>query len=290
MRYLAAIITFVAIGTFVVLSNAFFIVQETENAIVLQFGDPVGDAALEPGLHFKLPFIQQAVHLDRRIIDLDTPPERVLSSEQRPVLIDTYVRWRIIDPLLFYQRSRTFFQADQTLTNLLRSNLRAIVGEVSFTTLLSPERAVLMERTQQAMNEQAERLGIEVVDVRILRADLPDEIEQTVFRRMRTEREALARETRARGEAEAVRIRARAERERTVTLANARRDSEIIRGEGDAERNSIFADAYGRDTDFFAFYRAMLAYQNSLGSADTRLVLSPDSDFFRYFGDPEGEE
>ena len=290
MRYLAAIITFVAIGTFVVLSNAFFIVQETENAIVLQFGDPVGDAALEPGLHFKLPFIQQAVHLDRRIIDLDTPPERVLSSEQRPVLIDTYVRWRIIDPLLFYQRSRTFFQADQTLTNLLRSNLRAIVGEVSFTTLLSPERAVLMERTQQAMNEQAERLGIEVVDVRILRADLPDEIEQTVFRRMRTEREALARETRARGEAEAVRIRARAERERTVTLANARRDSEIIRGEGDAERNSIFADAYGRDTDFFAFYRAMLAYQNSLGSADTRLVLSPDSDFFRYFGDPEGRE
>jgi membrane protease subunit HflC len=290
MRYLAAIITFVAIGTFVVLSNAFFIVQETENAIVLQFGDPVGEVALEPGLHFKLPFIQQAVHLDRRIIDLDTPPERVLSSEQRPVLIDTYVRWRIIDPLLFYQRSRTFFQADQTLTNLLRSNLRAIVGEVSFTTLLSPERAVLMERTQQAMNEQAERLGIEVVDVRILRADLPDEIEQTVFRRMRTEREALARETRARGEAEAVRIRARAERERTVTLANARRDSEIIRGEGDAERNSIFADAYGRDTDFFAFYRAMLAYQNSLGSADTRLVLSPDSDFFRYFGDPEGEE
>lgn len=290
MRYFAVGLLAIVVGAAVLLSNAFFIVHQTESAIVLQFGDPVNDEALGPGLHFKLPFVQQSVHLDRRIIDLDTPPERVLSAEQRPVLIDTYVRWRISDPLLFYQRSRTFYQADQTLTNLLRSNLRAIVGEVSFSTLLSPERSSLMERTQQAMNEQAERLGIEVVDVRILRADLPDEIEQTVFRRMRTEREALARETRARGEAEAVRIRARAERERTVTLANARRDAEVIRGEGDAERNRIFAEAYGQDEDFFAFYRAMRAYEESLNDTDTRLVISPDSEFFRYFNDPEGRE
>jgi membrane protease subunit HflC len=277
------------VGLALALSNAFFMVHQTQSAIVLQFGDPVGDEALGPGLHVKVPFVQQVYHLDRRILDLDTPPERVLSSEQRPVLIDTYVRWRIGDPLLFYQTSRTEFQGNQTLTNLLRSNLRAIVGEVTFSTLLSPERATLMQRTQELMNQQAARLGIEVVDVRILRADLPDEIEQTVFRRMRTEREALARETRARGEAEAVRIRARAERERTVILANAQRDAEIIRGQGDAERNRIFADAYGQDTDFFAFYRTMRAYERALGADDTRLILSPDSEFFEYFGDSEGD-
>lgn len=290
MRFFLAIAFIIVAAAVVTVTSAFFTVKETQSAIVLQFGDPIGEQALGPGLHLKVPFIQQVVHLDRRILDLDTPPERVLSSEQRPVLIDTYVRWRISDPLLFYQTSRTEFQADQTLTNLLRSNLRAIVGEVTFSTLLSPERGTLMDRTQQLMNEQAERLGIDVVDVRILRADLPDEIEQTVFRRMRTEREALARETRARGEAEAVRIRARAERERTVIIANAQRESEIIRGEGDAERNRIFADAYGRDEDFFAFYRAMLAYERALESEETRLVLSPDSEFFRYFRDMEGDE
>lgn len=288
MRYAAAIFLIIGIAAAIAVTNAAFIVQQTQSAIVLQFGDPVGEQALGPGLHFKVPFVQQTVHLDRRILNLDTPPERVLSAEQRPIIIDTYVRWRVNDPLLFYQRSRTLYQADQTLTNLLRSNLRAVVGEVTFETLLSPERAEIMERTQQLMNDQARRLGIDVVDVRIVRADLPDEIEQNVFGRMRTEREALARETRARGEAEAVRIRSRAERERTVTLANARRDSEIIRGEGDAERNRIFADAYSRDPDFFAFYRAMLAYEASLNAGDTRLVISPDSEFFRYFNSAGG--
>ncbi len=287
MRYFAALSLILALAGVVTVSSAAYTVQETEYAIVLQFGEPVGDAE-GPGLHWKLPFVQQVQHLDRRVLVLDTDPERVLSSEQRPIIIDTYTRWRIVDPLAFYQTTKTVGQADLNLTNLLRSNLRAIVGDVTFETLLSPERSVLMQAIQELINEQSSRWGIEIVDVRILRADLPTEIEQTVFNRMRTEREAVARESRARGRAEAIRIEARAQRDAVVLLANAERQAQITRGEGDAERNRIFAVAYGRDADFFAFYRAMLAYEEALSEENTRLVLSPDSEFFRYFGDPSG--
>jgi len=289
MRFLAAFGLIAVFGLFVTVSSALYTVQETEYAIVLQFGEPVGQVS-EPGLHFKLPFVQQVEHMDRRVLVLDTQPERMLSSEQRPIIIDTYTRWKIIDPLAFYQTTRTRTQADLNLTNLLRSNLRAVVGDVTFETLLSPERTVLMQAIQELIGEQSQRWGIEIVDVRILRADLPPEIAQTVFTRMSSEREAVARESRARGQAEALRIAARADRDAVVILANAERQAQITRGEGDAERNRIFADAYGRDTEFFAFYRAMLAYEAGLASGDTRLVLSPESEFFRYFGDPNGRE
>jgi len=289
MRFLAAFGLIAVFGLFVTVSSALYTVQETEYAIVLQFGEPVGQVS-EPGLHFKLPFVQQVEHMDRRVLVLDTQPERMLSSEQRPIIIDTYTRWKIIDPLAFYQTTRTRTQADLNLTNLLRSNLRAVVGDVTFETLLSPERTVLMQAIQELIGEQSQRWGIEIVDVRILRADLPPEIAQTVFIRMSSEREAVARESRARGQAEALRIAARADRDAVVILANAERQAQITRGEGDAERNRIFADAYGRDTEFFAFYRAMLAYEAGLASGDTRLVLSPESEFFRYFGDPNGRE
>jgi len=287
MRYFAILGMIIVVAVVATASSALYTVQETEFAIVLQFGRPVGQEDT-PGLHVKMPFIQQVERMDRRVLVLDTRPERVLSVEQRPIIIDTYTRWRIVDPLAFYQTTRTRGQADLNLTNLMRSNLRAVVGDVTFETLLSPARGQLMQDTQELINAQSERWGIEIVDVRILRADLPDEIEQTVFNRMNAERQAVARESRARGQAEALRITARAERDAVVLLANAERQAQITRGEGDAERNRVFAEAYGRDADFFAFYRAMLAYENALQNDNTRLVLSPDSEFFRYFADPMG--
>ncbi len=289
MRFIAAFGMIAVFAAVLLVSSAFYTVKETEFAIVLQFGDPIGQAD-DPGLHVKVPFLQQVEHLDRRVLVLDTRPERMLSSEQRPIIIDTYTRWRIVDPLAFYQTQRTRTQADLNLTNLLRSNLRAVIGDVTFATLLSSERSALMQSTQELIGEQSQRWGIEIVDVRILRADLPPEIEQTVFTRMSSERQAVARESRARGQAEALRIAARAERDAVVLMANAERQSQITRGEGDAERNRIFADAYGRDPEFFTFYRAMLAYEEAMGAEGTRLVLSPDSEFFRYFGDPLGGE
>ncbi len=287
MRLAIGAALILAVGLIITLANSFYMVREIDHAIVLQFGEPVARAD-GPGLHMKVPFIQQVVIMDSRILDLDTPPERILSNEQRPILIDTYVRWRIADPLLYYQRIRNEFTAGQTLTNTLRADLRAVIGEVTFSALLSPERTNLMRQTRDLMNEEALEFGIVIVDVRILRADLPAEIEQNVFERMRTEREALARETRARGESEAIRIRSRGERERVVLLAEAQREGEIMRGDGDAARNRIFAEAYGRDPEFFAFYRSMIAYERALGADSTRMVLAPDSDFFRYFADPAG--
>lgn len=289
MRLIVGLVAILVVGAVIALSNTFYMVREYEHAIVLQFGEPVGRAE-GAGLHFKVPFVQQVVLIDSRILDLDTEPERVLSNEQRPILIDAFVRWRVSDPLLYYQTLRDEFGANQTLRNTLRSNLRAVVGAEPFGALLSVERTVLMLETRNRMNVEAVNYGVEIVDVRILRADLPDEIEERVFERMRTERQALAREIEARGEAEATRIRSRAERTVTVTLANAERQAQITRGEGDAERNRIFAEAYGRDPEFFSFYRSMIAYENALGADETRMVLSPDSEFFRYFGDPSGSE
>jgi membrane protease subunit HflC len=228
--------------------------------------------------------------LDNRVLTLDTDPCQVLSAERRPVFIDTYTRWQITDPLAFYETLQTLGQARDRLTTLTTSNLLDVVGDREFQALLSPERAEIMAEIQSDVNAQVSRLGIRVVDVRILRAELPDQIAQTVYERMRTERQAEAQETRSRGRAAANRIQSAADRDRTVTLANARRDSEIIRGEGDAQRNRIFAQAYGQDPDFFAFYRAMRAYENSLNSEDTRLVISPDSEFFSYFNNPDGEQ
>lgn len=289
MRLIVGLVAVLVVGAVIALSNTFYMVREYEHAIVLQFGEPVGRAE-GAGLHFKVPFVQQVVLIDSRILDLDTEPERVLSNEQRPILIDAFVRWRVSDPLLYYQTLRDEFGANQTLRNTLRSNLRAVVGAEPFGALLTVERTVLMLETRNRMNLEAVNYGVEIVDVRILRADLPDEIEERVFERMRTERQALAREIEARGEAEATRIRSRAERTVTVTLANAERQAQITRGEGDAERNRIFAEAYGRDPEFFSFYRSMLAYENALGADETRMVLSPDSEFFRYFADPSGGE
>lgn len=286
-RYISAGFLAVVIGIGVLLANSIFTVHQTQYALVLQLGEPVR-TILEPGLKFKLPFIQNVRYFDNRILILDTDPFLVNSVERRRFLIDSYTRWRVTDPLAFYQTLPQRNQARERLTRLTTSNLTDVVAAREFQALLSPQRAEIMREVRDRVNSEVSRLGIEIVDVRILRAELPDQIAQTVYERMSSEFQAQAQEARSRGRAVAQRIQSAADRDRTILLANARRDAEIIRGEGDAERNNIFAEAYGQDPDFFVFYRTMRAYERSLSADDTRLVLSPNSDFFEYFISPEG--
>lgn len=276
----------VAIGA-VVAADTFFIVHQTKQALVLQFGDP-RRVIQEPGLHIKLPFVQEAVLLDRRILDLDTQPEEVLTSDQKRLIVDAFARFKISNPLEFYKTVTNERQGRVRLSTIFNSSLREVLAGQEFAALLSGERAGLMLAIRNEANRKASEIGVEVVDVRIRTADLPEANSQAVFQRMRAERNREAAEFRAQGQEEAQRIRSRADREVTVLLAEARRDAEIIRGQGDAERNRIFAQAFSRDPDFFAFYRSMQAYNESLSSSDTTMVLSPDSEFFRYFDDVRG--
>ncbi len=279
---------FIIVGLGLLLvSGTVFTVHETRQALVLQFGQIVR-VVQDPGLNFKVPFIQNAVYLDSRILDLNTPPEEVLASDQKRLIVDAFARWRITDPLRFYQTVNNERAARGRLSTFLNTSVRTELAEQEFATLLSGERAALMVTIRDDVNAKAAEIGVEIVDVRIRRADLPEANSQAVFSRMQTEREREAAEARAQGREIAQRIRSRADREVAVLLADSRRDSEIIRGEGDAERNKIFADAFGRDPDFFAFYRAMQAYERALQSGDTTMVLSPNSEFFRFFGDIEG--
>ena len=269
----------------ILLANALFAVHEREQAIVLQFGAPQ-KVVTEPGLNFKLPFIQNVITIDKRILDLDIAPEQVTASDQKRLEVDAFARFRIVDPLEFYISLGNESVARQRLGTILGSGLRRVLGEESFEAVVRDKRAELMERIRDQMNSQAEQFGIEVVDVRIRRADLPEANSQAIFRRMQTEREREANEFRAQGREVAQRIRANADRGVTVTLAESTRNAEIIRGEGDACRNRIFAAAFGIDPNFFAFYRSMQSYEQALMEGETTAVLSPDSEFFRYFTDP----
>ncbi len=268
--------------------NSVFIVHQTEQAIVLQFGDPKREIK-EPGLGFKTPFVQNVVYLEKRILDLDAPVEEVITSDQKQLLVDAFARFRINQPLRYYTSLRTQDQAERQLANQLNSNLRNVIAAEDFTAVISTKRSELMRRIADELNKSSQRFGIEIVDVRIKRADLPQQNSQAIYQRMETERKREAAEFRAQGQEAALRIRSSADREVTVLKAQARRDSEIIRGEGDAERNKIFAEAFGQDPDFFAFYRSMLAYEAALREGDTTMILSPDSEFFRYFGDLDGK-
>lgn len=267
-------------------------VQEGEQAILLQFGEPrvvvnrVGTE--EPGLRFKTPFVQNVEYFDKRVLDLDAPPEEIILGDQKRLVVDAYIRYRINDPLLFYQSVGNEAGARTRLGAILNASTRQVLGKVELITVLSQERAKLMREIRDLVNRQSRGFGVDVIDVRIRRADLPEENSQAVYRRMQTEREREAKEFRAQGEEESQRIRSRADRERTVILAEAQRQSDILRGEGDAEAVRIFADAFGRDTEFFAFYRSMQAYSKALKQDDTTMVLSPDSEFFRFFGNLEG--
>ena len=228
--------------------------------------------------------MQQVERLDNRILGLDAPAEEIIASDQKRLVVDSFVRYRITGALAFYQAVGNERVIRQRLNAILVSSLRRVLGEVPLSVVLTGERAELMIKIRDQVNAEALSLGVEVVDVRIKRADLPEANSQAIYARMNSEREREAREFRARGAEIGLRIRARADRERTVLLAEAQRDSQIIRGEGDATKNKVFAEAYGQDPEFFGFYRSMLAYAEALGQEDTTMVLSPDSEFFRYFG------
>ena len=260
-----------------------FIVKEVNQAIVLQFGDPKR-IIVNPGLNFKLPFIQNVVFLDKRILNLDTPPEEVIASDQKRLIVDAFARFEIVDPLKFYISVGNERVARSRLSTIINSRIRNVLGQQELQTLLSKDRTKQMALIQEGVNVEAENFGIKIVDVRIKRADLPQANSDAIYKRMQTEREREAKEFRAKGAEMAVTITSTADKEVSVILANANKDSEIMKGEGDGQRNKIFAEAFGRDPEFFAFYRAMQAYETALIGGDTSLILSPDSEFFKFFG------
>ena len=260
-----------------------FTVKEINQAIVLQFGDPKKVIA-EPGLQVKIPFIQNVVYLDRRILSLDPAPEEVIASDQKRLIVDAYARFKIVDPLKFYVSVGDERVARSRLATIINSRIRSVLGKQSLATLLSEDRTKQMAIIQEGVNAEAEKFGITIIDVRIKRADLPQANSEAIYKRMQTEREREAKEFRAKGAEMAVTITSTADKEVTVLLANAKKQSEIMKGEGDGQRNKIFANAFGKDPEFFSFYRAMQAYEKALIGGDTSLILSPDSDFFKFFG------
>ena len=286
--FLATLVLIIGIAAAGIYASA-FIVHQNEQALVLRFGEPKRVVA-EPGLNWKVPFLDTVDFFDKRILDIDTAPQEVTASDQKRISVDAFARYRIVDPLLFFQTIRDERNARSRLEPIIISALRRVLGGATFQDLVRDKRELLMKRIAQQVNEEGKDFGLQVVDVRIKRADLPKANSESVFARMRAEREREAAEFRANGAAEANRLRATADREVTVIKAEAFRKSEQIRGEGDGERNRIFAEAYGRDPEFFAFYRSMQSYEQSLRSGDTRFVISPDSDkfreYFRYFSDP----
>ena len=275
-------IALVVAGVFMTLSAA-FIVDQREQVLVLQFGDPRRVVA-EPGLYFKVPFIQRVVRFDKRLLDFDNPPEEVIASDQKRLVVDAFARYHINDPLKFYQTVGTELALRPRLGSVVSSTLRQVLGTSPLQQVVSEKRGDLMLRIRDIVRTEASAFGIRVEDVRIKRADLPEENSEAIFRRMQTERQQEAAELRAKGAEQAQKIRAEANRQKVVIVAEAERDSEILRGRGEGEMNRIFADAFGRDPEFFSFWRSMQAYQIALGGDDTTMVLSPDSDFFRYFG------
>jgi modulator of FtsH protease HflC len=263
-------------------ASALFTVHQTQQALVLQFGNPKR-IVTEPGLHVKLPFIQNAVYIDRRVLDFDALSEEVILGDQKRLVVDAFARYRIVDPLRFYQSVGSEAVLRGRVNTILDASLRKVLGEVPLFTVLSADRSNLMNRIRDQANAEAKQFGIDIIDVRIKRADLPAENSQAIYRRMQTEREREAKELRAQGAELAQRIRSRADRERRVIIAEAQKEGEIIRGEGDGQAVRIFADAFGRDVDFFTFYRSMQAYRNAFGDDNTSFVLSPESEFFRFF-------
>ena len=267
----------------VVIFQSLFIVQEISQAIVLQFGDPKKIIS-KAGLNFKLPFIQNVVFLDKRILNLDNEPQEVIAADQKRLIVDAIARFKIVDPLKFYISVGNERVARSRLSTIINSRIRGVLGTQELATLLSTDRTKQMSIIQNDVNTEAKNFGIEIVDVRIKRADLPPANSEAIYKRMQTEREREAKEFRAQGAEIAQKIRSTADKDVTVILAEANKKSEIMKGEGDGLRNKIFADAFGRDPQFFAFYRAMQAYEKALIGGETSLVLSPDSEFFKFFG------
>ncbi|KZD09982.1 protease modulator HflC [Oceanibaculum pacificum] len=271
----------------VVATSALFVVEQTQQALVLQLGEPKR-VVKEPGLHVKIPFIQNVEYFELRVLDLDPPRQQVILVDQKRLDVDSYARFRITDPLQFYQSVGNEFGARQRLTAIVNSSLRRALGNATLADILSEKRQAIISQMTAEVNQSVERLGMRIVDVRVRRADYPEQTSQAIYNRMRSEREREAKEARAEGFELGQQIRADADRQRIVIVANAEREAQILRGEGDAEAINIYAEAFGRDREFFAFYRSMEAYREALGKDGTTMVLSPNSDFFRFFNDIRG--
>ena len=275
-----------AVLGFIGLAGSAFIVRQTEQALVLRFGEPITGRGLitSPGLHFKVPFIETVVYLDNRILDLETSKQEVLASDNNRIEVDAFLRYKIVDPLRFYQSVGTTARGDGQLANVLNSAVRRVLGEANMPQIVRDQRAQLMVRIREQVEQEASKFGVTIKDVRIRRADLPRQISEKVFSRMQTERAREAAEFRAQGAEQAQRITSKADRDVIVLRAQAQQQADQLRGEGEAQRNGVFAEAYGKDPEFFAFWRSMQAYEAGLKSSDTRLILSPNSEFFRFFG------
>ena len=268
--------------------GSLFTVYQTRQALVVRLGNPIR-VITQPGLHVKVPLIDSVISVDRRILDLEAPSQEVIASDQKRLVVDAFARYRITDPLKFYQTVGSIEGANSRLSTLLIAALRRVLGEATFIQVVRDERPQLTGKMREQLDREAVPFGISVVDLRIRRADLPEQNSQAVYQRMQTERQRIAAEFRAQGAQRGQETKSRADRDVTILVAEATSKSEQIRGEGDGERNRIFADAFGRDPDFFTFYRSMQAYEAGLRASDTRMVLRPDSEFFRYFGSPSGK-
>ncbi len=276
-RWIAVFAVFGSV--FAVWSLATFVVPQWEQAVVLQLGEPV-KTVREPGLYFKLPFVQNVEYFDKRLLDYDAAPKELLTRDKQQLVVDNYTRWRIVDPLQFYQAVRNEAGAQSRLDDIVYSNLRENFGRQTLNEIVSGKRSTLMDEITAKSDESARQYGIEVVDVRIKRADLPEKNELNVFSRMRTERERLAKKFRAEGDEESRKIRSTSDKQVQILTAEAQREADVLRGKGDAEAVRIFADAYGRDEEFYAFTRTLEAYRTALPGSTT-IVLSPDSPFFQ---------
>lgn len=272
----------IAAAVVILLLSATYIVYQSEQAIVLQFGEPIR-VVREPGLKFKIPFVQNVVFYDARLLNLDPPAQEVVLNDKKRLDVDSFTRYKIIDPLKFYQTVRTENQARSKLAEIVNSSLRKVLGRITLTELLSEKRTQIMSDISKTVKKDAEAIGVSVADVRIRRADLPREVMQAINDRMKTERQRDAKEFRAKGQQVAQNIRAKADKEATIIIAEAEKNAQITRGEGDKEAVKLWNKTVGQDVEFYDFYRSLDAYRKSLSNKDTSLVLSPDSDFFKYF-------
>ncbi|MDB5393810.1 MAG: protein HflC [Rhodospirillales bacterium] len=275
-----------AIVALLILTQSYFTVSETEQAIVLQFG-AVKRIDKTAGLKFKVPLIQDVVIYEKRLLDIESPPQEVILSDQRRLVVDAYAVFQIVDPLKFYQAVRTDEGARLRLTSSMNATLRDVLGGTTVTTMLSRDREGVMQAIRTKVNDAATPLGLSVADVRISRANFPESISQSIYGQMNSERQREAAQFRAEGYEQAQQIKAKADRERTVILAEAKRQADIAHGEGDAQATATYAEAFGRDPDFYAFYRSLDAYKKTLGGDETQYVLSPNSDFLRYLTRPD---
>jgi len=287
MRAIFSFLVALVVGAGLLAYFALFIVHQNEQALVLEFGKPKR-VIEKAGLHWKIPVVETVQYFDKRILDLDMTPQEVPASDQKLLLVDAFARYRINDPLKFYQAVTSEYYVPQRFGPIVQSTLRRVLGTASFTEIVRTKRDALMKEIAAEVNKQGQDFGLEVVDVRIKRADLPEKNLISVYERMKADRFKEAEELRAQGRAAANKIQADADRDAITIRAEARRKSDQMRGEGDAERNRVFADAFNRDPAFFSFYRSMQAYEQGIKSGDTRMVLSPDSDFFRYFNNSTG--